>query len=228
MGLKDLYHSLEDKWYAFLDKVDGVVPIYRVIDPLDKIVPSFLLLIIMAFLVTVWFSAGILNVGGLGGKPDVVLNFRDEQGNNLSGVTATISYGENTLTKTANSVGNVVLNGIPLGTSLSVTVNDPRFDPLSENQTVEKSNEKLIFTLASKSITPSELSFQFVDTGGLSLGGKNIDVQLTCTSGTDLPQSQYTVTTGVLSLMPPSDCGTLVGSVNVNGYVKKDGVVFYI
>ncbi|MEK6902080.1 MAG: hypothetical protein AABX02_00635, partial [archaeon] len=227
MGLKDLYHSLEDKWYVLLDKVDTVVPVYRVIDPLDKIVPSFVVLLVAAFLVTVWFSAGILNVGGLGGNTDVVLSFRDEQGNTLNGITASISYGSTApITKTTNSVGNIVLSGIPVGTSLKVSVTDPGFDPLNESKMVEKQNEKMVFTLASKTIPASELSFQFVDGGGLSLGGKNVYVQLTCTSGTDLPQATYTITDGVLALTPPSDCGTLVGSVNAAGFVKKDGVVF--
>ena len=50
--LKGGYYFFEDKYYALLDRIDTKVPVYKIIDPIDKIFPSFvLLLIIIAALV---------------------------------------------------------------------------------------------------------------------------------------------------------------------------------
>jgi hypothetical protein len=45
-----LYTSLEDKWYALLDKIDSKLPVYKIIDPIDRIVPSFLVFLIIFLL----------------------------------------------------------------------------------------------------------------------------------------------------------------------------------
>jgi hypothetical protein len=43
---KKLYYKGEDKWYNFLDKLDKKLPVYKIIDPIDKIVPSFVLFLL--------------------------------------------------------------------------------------------------------------------------------------------------------------------------------------
>lgn len=50
--IKNSYYFFEDKWYSALDKIDSKLPIYKVIDPVDKIIPSFILfLLIILFLI---------------------------------------------------------------------------------------------------------------------------------------------------------------------------------
>jgi hypothetical protein len=56
--IKGIYFYFEDKWYSTLDKLDQHVPIYKVIDPIDKIIPSyilFLLLILFSLILTGYF-----------------------------------------------------------------------------------------------------------------------------------------------------------------------------
>jgi hypothetical protein len=49
---KKLYYKGEDKWYNFLDQIDKKLPVYKIIDPIDKIVPSFVLfLFLILFLI---------------------------------------------------------------------------------------------------------------------------------------------------------------------------------
>jgi hypothetical protein len=46
------YHFFEDKWYDLLDKIDSKVPVYKIVDPIDKIIPSFIVfLLIVVFLI---------------------------------------------------------------------------------------------------------------------------------------------------------------------------------
>ncbi len=68
----EIYHALEDKWYELLDKIDAHVPIYKVIDPIDKIFPSFVL-----FLLLLVLSFGLII--GLS-QPTLKIKITDEKG----------------------------------------------------------------------------------------------------------------------------------------------------
>lgn len=47
---KGLYRRMEDSYYNTLDKINKSIPIYKIIDPIDKIMPSFILVNILLFL----------------------------------------------------------------------------------------------------------------------------------------------------------------------------------
>jgi len=53
--LERLYFAFEDRYYAALDHVNKVIPIYKIIDPIDRHVPSFVLFVLLIFLVLFWF-----------------------------------------------------------------------------------------------------------------------------------------------------------------------------
>ena len=72
MGIKDFYYGLEDKWYALLDKIDAKLPIYKVIEPIDKVIPSFLLFLIL-ILAAVLFLA--LPLFGMFGAQEYSISF---------------------------------------------------------------------------------------------------------------------------------------------------------
>ncbi len=48
-SIQNFYYALEDKWYNVLDKIDPKVPVYKIIDPIDKFVPSFVLFLLFLF-----------------------------------------------------------------------------------------------------------------------------------------------------------------------------------
>ena len=50
--LRGAYFFFEDKWYALLDKINPKIPVYKVVDPIDKVIPSFIVfLLVILFLV---------------------------------------------------------------------------------------------------------------------------------------------------------------------------------
>ena len=61
-----IYSTLEDKWYDFLDQVNEKIPVYKIIDPIDNVVPSFILFIVLFVLLIILLillvaSPGIIN-----------------------------------------------------------------------------------------------------------------------------------------------------------------------
>jgi len=55
-SLKGIYYFFEDKWYDALDKIDEKVPVYKVIDPIDKVVPSFVLFLLLVLFIMVFLG----------------------------------------------------------------------------------------------------------------------------------------------------------------------------
>ncbi len=50
---KNIYYFFEDKWYAVLDKINSKIPVYKLIDPIDQVVPSFILFLLLLLFVLV-------------------------------------------------------------------------------------------------------------------------------------------------------------------------------
>jgi len=54
--IKGAYYFFEDKWYGFWDAIAKHAPVYKIIDPIDSVIPSFLLFI---FLLIVLLLGGL-------------------------------------------------------------------------------------------------------------------------------------------------------------------------
>jgi hypothetical protein len=71
--IKEVYYFFEDKYYELLDKANEKIPIYNIIDPIDKYFPSFIL-VILFFLFVVSLLL-LLFFGGHGGPLEPVVKF---------------------------------------------------------------------------------------------------------------------------------------------------------
>lgn len=58
-----IYSALEDRWYSLLDKVDSKIPVYKIIDPIDDVFPSFILFIILLIMVLLFLVFALTNFG---------------------------------------------------------------------------------------------------------------------------------------------------------------------
>ncbi|VVB76235.1 Carboxypeptidase regulatory-like domain protein [uncultured archaeon] len=95
--IKGIYYFFEDKWYNFLDALAKKIPVYKIIDPIDRVIPSFLLLI---------FILIILILGGL-----YFANFSESMRYNFSVVDSKTKLGISGVTLLGQ------INGIEFDTS---------------------------------------------------------------------------------------------------------------
>ncbi len=49
--IKNFYYLFEDKWYSLLDKIDPKTHVYKIIDPIDKVIPSFVLFLLIVLFI---------------------------------------------------------------------------------------------------------------------------------------------------------------------------------
>jgi hypothetical protein len=52
-SIKSGYFLFEDKWYSVLDKINTRVPVYKVVDPVDRVIPSFILFLLIILFVLI-------------------------------------------------------------------------------------------------------------------------------------------------------------------------------
>ncbi|MDD3083708.1 MAG: hypothetical protein PHP82_01670, partial [Candidatus ainarchaeum sp.] len=50
---KNFYYFFEDKWYNMLDKIEPKIPVYKIIDPIDNVIPSFVLFLLVLFFIII-------------------------------------------------------------------------------------------------------------------------------------------------------------------------------
>ncbi|MFH1588862.1 MAG: carboxypeptidase-like regulatory domain-containing protein [Candidatus Diapherotrites archaeon] len=72
-SIRGVYFSFEEKWYAFLDVLDAKkIPVYKIIDPIDKVIPSFALFLGLSALIVLLIFALVLMLVFGGGKSSVL------------------------------------------------------------------------------------------------------------------------------------------------------------
>ena len=87
MGLSDLYHGAEEKYYDLLDRLQDIVPVYSIVDPIDSVMPSFALILVLITAGIGFAAFGML--AGPTGIAQVFVNLtaEDSRGNRFSNLS---------------------------------------------------------------------------------------------------------------------------------------------
>jgi len=211
MGLKDIYLKLEDKWYGVLDKIDTVIPINKVVDKIDGIVPSFAL-----FLSLILCIAGILAIPLLlSPQSTVTIIVEDLEGNLLPGVELDYSIGGTVNSATTNENGEVTIS-IPFNSSVEAVVPEATVEE-KEFERAEKTfyvGEEAVFSvkivLVEKAPPFVERTILFQDSSGQRIRGKAIKVRLSCENPLVTPSPLEVIDLdmdGSITVKEPKDCG---------------------
>ncbi|MDO8537984.1 MAG: carboxypeptidase-like regulatory domain-containing protein [archaeon] len=224
MGLSDIYYKLEDKWYNFLDKVDEKIPIYNIIDPIDKVIPSFIVFIVLILLLI--GGIGFLLLGGISepepqGAVPVTIIIEDSDGEIIPAVKASFSYGEFSFEKSSDPSGEIALK-LDLDTELTISIENAKYEPFEQTITIDSDPFEYVVVLYAKgSDVPEEIErlIKLTDYQGRSLRGTNVSVSFSCSESGIFPTPRTTnTTTGEVTVKQPSNCGTLLASINADGY----------
>ncbi len=136
--LKDLYYKGEDKYYQFLDKIPAM---YKIVDPIDKVVPSFALFLVLGVLILILLGSLIL--GGLPALGPAQANLTivavDEDGAQLPNVNLLVEYGAEVVSSQTDELGAAEFVGIPLDADVYVTATKEGYDSRSTSFIISQS-----------------------------------------------------------------------------------------
>ncbi|MFH1697388.1 MAG: carboxypeptidase-like regulatory domain-containing protein, partial [Candidatus Diapherotrites archaeon] len=220
-GLKEkimgIYSSAEDAYYNFLDKIDEHIPIYKLIDPIDRVIPSFILFIlfILLLLLLVAWTAFVFVTGGFGGG--AVFIVQDELGVPLSGIEVKIEHSAGIETYISDAQGEFSF-ALPDET-VRVTAEASGYEKYSRNHVVKRGDTGPNIITLEKAVETGtmQLNIRIVDSSGESIKDQ-VKLTFSCSSNRASPPAGKTTRTGSASVSVEIACGTLTTKASATGY----------
>ncbi|MFH1587898.1 MAG: carboxypeptidase-like regulatory domain-containing protein, partial [Candidatus Diapherotrites archaeon] len=219
MGLRDAFHSMEDKWYEFLDRLqEKGVPIYSVIDPIDKVIPSLALFLALILVLIAGTAFVLLQPTGPrsvvpGENVSLEINVSGN-GFDLSNAEIEIEFDEESDSKKTNSNGKAVFN-VPIDSRVFILVSKEGYYNSSREFVVsEDSTENFSLDLVDEAY---ESTFIFTSPNGQSMNGTKITAVFSCSNEEYVfDESRNEILEGEISILVPEGCGTVLIDVTVD------------
>lgn len=220
-SLKGVYYSGEEKWYNFLDKVDEHIPVYKIIDPIDEIFPSFALFLILIFVLLLALILGFAGFVGLQ-QSTLKLSVVDGQGNAVSGAQVEIQGINDTYY--SNEFGLVPDIVVPFGAAISVKAKKGTIEselPLIIDELIKIEE----ISLAGLNIEFKESKvIQFLTETGTRATGK-ITLNFECSNYSSEVPERRDIYDGTTSVEVSSECGTLTATITSEKYKTRTAVI---
>lgn len=213
--LKDFYFACEDKWYAGLDFLDRHgLPVYKVIDPIDKKIPSFA---VFAFLLLLGLAFFFFSFGGLIQGQNVTVQFQvvDEESSPLPNVPIAFSFLGTEITKTSDSEGTIELS-VPEGTKINYEVDLDKYEIVKKSVSASANTIEVIQLAELQSDTLTKTIKLVNEVGQPILGSAELD--FTCATAYGTPPSGISGTGGTFTVTPNADCIPLSVTIHAEGF----------
>ncbi len=228
MGLKDIYYSLEDKYYGFLDWLDEKgVPVYGLVDAIEASnIPSFpvFVLVVLLLLFGIFFLAGGMNL--FGGQSSVVLSFADSQSGNSINNSFDISYrwADNAPTTVSVSDGQAKFNA-PIGQEITLNITAPTdYEDATETFTIPEDYAEFSKKIRlDPKITLVSKTIKFKNSETQQLLSDSLFANFDCTSNSEFFEQKQVVGGEIRIDNIPSDCGELVVDIVGDNYTVVYG-----
>jgi len=228
LGLKEIYESVEDKYYGIIEKINNPT-LTKLVDSIDNIVPSFA---VISLIVILLIAAAIIFVimPLMEENYSFSIQVKNEQGKTLNDINTSIFFDGTEKTFVTDSEGLIELKA-KKGTKIKIEIQESRYENYSKEFTLEE-NEKTIEVelkeVAEQGITTKTLRFK--DKSGKYITGKEITIELSCRNSSVKPNPSIIKDTDkdgeIKDIYIPKNCDRLVvDSVEVTGYENWYGTL---
>ncbi len=222
-SIKSAYYRVEDRWYKSLDWLDGHgVPVYALIDPIDAVVPSFILFGVLALLLLVLFLAGAF--GGFGlfePAPVLLVSITDADGNPLAGALVGLTINDDYTEFTTGSNGSIEAQTVERGQRVKLRVNKTGFEPETDEFFIETANTQKAYALAPFAETIRQILLK--DNARQPIRSP-LALSFACKNPSVAPPANGTTITGLFTVKEPPQCNGLIASVSGDGYESANSV----
>ncbi|QQR93113.1 MAG: hypothetical protein IPJ89_02645 [Candidatus Iainarchaeum archaeon] len=216
--IKDTYFALEDRYYSAMDWLDTHgLPVYKVVDPIDKIIPSFALFGLLILLLLLFGITAIFGVGGIfsGGDVPVAFQLVNEDGEAIANVAMSFTYAGKTQLLTSNSQG-IIAFSVPAGTKINYELKDPKYDVVKSSITpTEKVSRTIELRLAGNDTKTKTI--KLVNSLNQPIVSEAF-LTFACATAYGIAPDAISGTGGTFTVTPNTDCDPLIVSVQVDGY----------
>lgn len=205
-----IYGSVENAYYGLLDRIDKIIPVYRIIDPIDRVVPSLALFCVLFVLIVAGIAFFCLAPQAQGGT--ATFRVVDEGGNAIGMLDVAITHDGRTETFTTDSNGKVAV--ALANPNVRISISKGGYESYDKDLTAEVGGETEIVL---KSSGTRKVTILIYDEGGGLVSGKDIRISFSCLGSATAPPPR-TYNYGKVEVELPAGCGTLSATIDVEGY----------
>jgi hypothetical protein len=225
---KELYYHLEDRYYELIDRISTKVPIHKLTDAIDKVVPSFALLLLIIAVIIAYFVAIFVPVLVFPREAtvNVFVQYEDRYGTRhaLEGATVEITHNEQTITLDTNADGMLSEPyKAKFDDTLTIAIYKEGFKPKPFEKTIEVKKESInVKAILTELILTGDVSFRLVDSENNPIANKRVSLSFECSNPEVEPPASmeaYTDYSGKIQLYDVElDCLPLLVSVETQGF----------
>ena len=223
MGLKDIYYSVEDSWYGFVERLNKVIPVQGLVDRIDRYAPSFILFLFFFLLLASGLAYYFLFMNASGGTATFVVE--DDSGARVAGAAISLTFGGSTQTLLTEADGTVRLavSGPPIDVLIQVTKEG--FVDLSKTEKLEAKQFLLSLTAnacegsACLADAPHPILVQVVNSSTGRLVVDSIKVTFACDDGKEASPA-FSTTSGKFVVPKFNVCNAITATVTANGFAS--------
>ncbi len=223
MGLKEFYYRMEDKWYKFVERTG----LYKITDKIDKVMPSFLLfiLLIIIFIAAIILFVVPLIFSPVAGGYQVQFKVIDaESGSNLSSVPVMVTTSKEVYTITTNEEGITDPVNVPKNQTFSLDVDYQDYGYAKYSNEYIASTDNEIFTIPleilSAQLKETDYEFTVINSSTSQQILKNGRVTFRCVNGIGTSPAAVDVINGKVNVSADPNC-SLYGNIIIDGFNPK-------
>ncbi|MEK6958518.1 MAG: hypothetical protein AABW59_00570 [archaeon] len=224
--VKDIYFSLEEKWYALIDKINKHVPIYGIVDAVDSVVPSFALFLLLILFVLL---AGLAIFFSFQQSYQVEFTVLDSTNKIVSDskIFVKVYDGQTKILDTnilTDNDGKFSITDLKAGQRIDVNINLSKgtfFGPFTVSET--KQEEVITLDKAIAKLEAVKRNILLRSATGMAIRNEAIEVSFFCenSSVTPDPASAVDDGDGIITVTEPVNCVKLyVKSISPEYQVK--------
>ena len=218
-AVSNVYYALEDKYYAFLDKLQARgLPVYKVVDKIDKYFPSFiLLLLILLILLLLFMFVAVPFVLSFFGPKIVLFKVVDEGSNPLENVSLSITQKGQTNSFMSDAWGLVETE--MLDANMLIEAIKEGYIPYNETVTPDTETENEIILSEEPTSKMLAITVKDASTGQL-LSGK-VNYTFSCSGGSSNTPPALTGADSEKNITVLFSCNMLSVTAASEGYTNK-------
>lgn len=227
-GIRNLYYSIEDKYYDLLEWLsEKGIPVFKITDPIDNHFPSFVLLILLFLLLAALLIFAFWgNLAGLFASPSTLgaLKVTDSQGNDLQGIKVKIHLeGKPTAFEITTGTGGIAKfdltkPSIKALVSVKEVEGFENFEQTLSFVAAQVKKIELVTAITAEFGTTYELRFRDSETE-LLITNQILIATYDCSQSSSATPATQTTQSGKISVKKSVSCGTLTATVTAtHGY----------
>ncbi|HLC36174.1 MAG TPA: carboxypeptidase-like regulatory domain-containing protein, partial [archaeon] len=209
-----LYQSLEEAYYNAVDSINKIIPVRKVTDPIDKVVPSMIVFLLIILAVVALIALQFIPSGALG-QSNVFLTFEDSQGQPLQGVQVKATFNNSTQEFSSNEKGEVSFT-VPFGSQIKIEGTKKNFESILRSIEANKDSLKLSIPLISLASSAKKRITLAKPDG--SLLQEPASISFGCSNAFSESPEAITTSIGTFEVTPSNECGDLLVDVESQSY----------